>query len=282
MRSAAFPSLLGVLLAGHAFVTMELASVRSSVAESLDLAVPPPAAVLKLLSLEYDNLAADLIFSRTLAFYGGKLNRHEPIAPVTYQALYRRLDAASDLDPYFVDPYYFGQSVLAWGANMPREANSLLDRGRRYRTEDWVMPFFMGFNEFYFLHDNVKASQYLMEASRRPNAEPLFGLLAARLAARGGTGDAAVVFLDELAARTEDRATREDIQRRAGALRGIVVLEQAVAHYRERYGTNPPDLRTLVDRGVLAAIPVDPYGGTYYLTAQGTIWTTSDLRPTTQ
>ena len=279
MRAAALPALLGVLLAGHALLSVELASVRGAVAERGELAPLLPAAALKLLSLEYHNLVSDLLFSRTMSFYGGMLNRRESIDEDTYRAIYQRLDAASALDPYFVDPYYFGQSVLAWGAHMPREANALLDRGRSHRTDDWVMPFFMGFNAFYFLHDNVQAAEYLMEASRRPGASPTVGMLAARMAAKGGTTEIAIVFLDQLAARTEDRPTREEVQRRADALRGMWVLEQAVARYRNAFAVEPSNLRALVERGVLPALPVDPYGGTYYLMPQGTVWTTSDLRP---
>lgn len=275
----ALPALLGVLLAGHALLSLGLASVRGAVAEHKELAPPLPAAALKLLSLEYHDLVADLLFSRTMSFHGGKLNRREPIDEDTNRAIYRRLDTASALDPLFVDPYYFGQSVLAWGAGMPREANHLLDRGRRSRTDDWVMPFFMGFNAFYFLGDNATAAEYLMEASRRPGASPALGLLAARLGAKGGDTVVSVAFLDQLAARTEDRATREGIQQRADALRGIAILEQAIARYRDMFGATPSDLRALVERGVLPSLPSDPYSGAYYLRPDGRVWTTSDLRP---
>lgn len=279
MRAIVFPALLGVLLAGHALLSVELASVRGAVTAQSELASPLPVAALKLLSLEYDNLAADLLYSRTQSFLGGKLNRGERIDAATYQTIYRRLDAASGLDPYFVDPYYFGQSVLAWGADMPREANALLDRGRSHRTDDWVMPFFMGFNAFYFLHDNAHAAQYLMEASQRPGASPIVGLLAARLASKSGTTEVAIGFLDQLAARTEDRKTRDEIQQRAGALRGIWILEEAVTRYHKAFDRPPRDLRALVEQNILPALPVDPYGGAYFLTPEGGVWTTSDLRP---
>ncbi|MFZ5877134.1 MAG: hypothetical protein ACOYXU_12095 [Nitrospirota bacterium] len=279
MRAVVFPTLLGGLLVGHLLLAVQLQSVRGTIAKEETLTSPLPGAVLRLFALEYRNLVADLLFSRTLSFHGGTIHRKPRIDQEIYQAVYRRLDAASVLDPYFVDPYYFGQSVLAWGAGMPREANALLHRGSTYRADDWVMPFFMGFNEFYFLGNNAKASEYLMEASRRPGASPALGMLAARLGAKGGDTVVAVAFLDQLAARTEDRATREGIQRRADALRGIAILEQAVARYRDIVGTAPSDLRALIDRGVLPSLPSDPYGGTYYVTPEGRIWTTSDLRP---
>ncbi|MFZ5864019.1 MAG: hypothetical protein ACOYXR_14430 [Nitrospirota bacterium] len=273
--------MLALLVVSHVLVLAELEVVRGGGVRQLDPPLQLPAPVLRLASLEYHNLVADLLFSRTLSFYGGKRHRGETIDEATYRTIYQRLSAASDLDPYFVDPYYFGEAVLAWEAHLPREANALLDRGRISRPDDWVMPFFMGFNAFYFLQDNALASKYLMEAARRPGSAPLIGLLATRVASKSGSAEVAVAFLDEFAARTSDRATRDKIQRRAHALQGIVILEQAMRRYRQAFGVGPSDLGALVERGVLSALPVDPYGGEYYITPEGNIWTTSDLRPVT-
>lgn len=281
VRSFIVPSVLAVLVVGHLVVAFHLQEQRAGFAQQREeLLVLPPAAM-KLLSLEYRDLVADLIFSRTLSFHGGVLKRGEKLDAQTWQAIYQRLDASSQLDPYFVDPYYFGQAVLTWDAQMPREANALLDRGRRYRTEDWVMPFFMGFNAFYFLHDKPQGAAYLMEAARRPGSPSLAGLLAARLSSESGGGEIAIAFLQELEAKTDDQATKKEMRRRIGALRGIWVLEQAVEAYRGRFGSAPADLSELVKRGVLGELPTDPYGGVFYLNDQGKVWTTSDLRPVT-
>ncbi|MBI3607444.1 MAG: hypothetical protein HY207_05705 [Nitrospirae bacterium] len=278
-RPFVLPGVLVALIAGHLLVAVQLQSQRVAMAqEREELGFLPPAAI-RLLALDYRDLVADLIFSRTLSFHGGVLKRGEKIDARTWQAIYRRIDAASELDPYFVDPYYFGQAVLTWDAHMPREANALLDRGRRFRPDDWVMPFFMGFNAFYFLHDKTQGAAYLMEASRRPGSSPLVGLLAARLSSESRGTETAIGFLQELEAQTDDPGTKEEMKKRIGALRGIWVLEQAVEVYRDRFGSFPADLRELVKQGVLFAFPSDPYGGVFYLNDQGKVWTTSDLRP---
>jgi hypothetical protein len=238
----------------------------------------PPADV-KLLALDYDDLAADLIFSRTMNFYGRKVDRNEKVDSKTWDLIYDRLVLATELDPYFADPYYFAQSVLTWGAGMPQKANTLLDRGRRFRTHDWFIPFFMGFNSFYFLHDDAQAATYLMEASQRPGSSPLVGLLAARLATKGGRTETAILFLRQLELETEDPQSKKDIRDRRMALEGIWVLEQAVERYKQKYGNLPEDIQALVTRDILRQLPTDPYGGSYYLKDQGKVWTTSDLRP---
>jgi hypothetical protein len=276
---ALFSTLFVILTCGHLFTLNQLTSHRQGlIRQSEELAELPPAAI-KLLSLDYQNLVADLIFSRTMSFYGGKVNRGEKVDSKTWGLIYDRLVLATELDPYFADPYYFGQSALTWGAGMAREANVLLDRGRRFRTHDWFIPFFMGFNSFYFLHDDAQAATYLMEASKRPGSSSLVGLLAARLASKGGRTETAILFLGQLELETEDPVSKQDIRDRRMALEGIWVLEQAMERYHQQFGKQPKDLRALVDKGILKQIPTDPYGGTYYLNDQGKVWTTSDLRP---
>jgi hypothetical protein len=269
---------VGGLIAAHVVVSLEVQSVRQGLSRQAEVMAPLPAPVLKLVALDYRNLVADWLFSKTLSFHGGKITRGEPLDDETYRIIYDRLDVASELDPYFVDPYFFGQSVFAWGAGMPQEANLLLERGRRFRSDDWVIPFFMGFNAFYFLHDNAQAAAYLMEASQRPGSPPYGALLAARLASQSGSTDTSIVFLQQLAAQTEDPTTRRQIQRRLEALQGISLLEQAVERYRMRFGSAPSTISDLVERGILSRTPTDPYGGLFYLDSNGKVWTTSDLR----
>jgi hypothetical protein len=277
--SILFPILLVFLIGGHLFTLNQLSLNREGLINEKEELTPLPAAAIKLLALDYRNLIADLIFSRTMSFYGGKLNRMENVDSQTWEVIYKRLELASELDPYFVDPYFFGQAALTWAAGMAKETNALLERGYQYRTDDWTIPFFIGFNHFYFLHDNAQAAVYLMEASKRPGSSPLVGLLAARLASKGGGIETSIAFLHQLEQQTEDEATRKQIHDRRMALEGIWVLEQAVERYRQQFGERPGDLQILVKKGLLNQLPGDPYGGTFYLNDQGKVWTTSDLRP---
>ncbi len=277
-RAVLFPLVVGSLIAAHVGVSLHVQSIRHGLVQQAETMVPLPASALKLAALDYRNLVADWLFSTTLSFHGGKLTRKEPIDEETYRIIYRRLDVASELDPYFVDPYYFGQAVLTWGAGMPQEANQLLDRGRRFRPDQWIFPFFMGFNAFYFLHDQTQAAAYLMEASRHPDGPPLAALLAARLAAHGGDTKTSIEFLQQLVAKTDDPGTRRLIARRLEALNGVRLLERAVERYQTEFGAAPNTVSDLVARGILSRLPTDPYGGSFYLDSNGKVWTTSDLK----
>ncbi|ALC16919.1 hypothetical protein DSOUD_2154 [Desulfuromonas soudanensis] len=239
-----------------------------------------PGPVLKLTSLEFDGVAADFMFLRALVFYGSTFERTEKprVKEWEWRRLYNDLAAATDLDPYFLDPYYFAQANLTWEGNLVRETNLLLEKGSQYRDWDWMLPFYTGFNHFYFLKENDQASVYLMEASRRPGATPLIASLATRLALKGKRTENAIFFLREMLRREEDEEVKKTYRIRLEALSGILALERAVELFREQFGYLPTSLDSLVEAGLISKIPIDPYGGKFFISYDGSIGTTSDLR----
>ncbi len=236
-----------------------------------------PASISKIVALEYKGLLADVLFSRAQTFYGGKLIRKENLSEEEWSWIYKSVDIATDLDPYFLDPYYFGALTLAWDANKLKEANALLAKALRYRTWDWTIPFYLGFNHFYFLQDNEKASEYLMEASRRPGASSLIADLAVKLSYKVNRTENAVIFLETILKRTDDERLREEYETRLLALKRLLYLENGVAFYREKFGREPQGLNELIQRKIIKEVPADPYGGTFHLDAQGRVNSTSNF-----
>src|SRR5690242_9398050 len=91
-----------------------------------------------------------------LIYFGGLVEKQrlgKLDVPADYPAMSRLLHAAVKLDPYNMDPYYFAQAILVWDVNQVKLANNLLDYGMKYRSWDWYLPFFAGFNNAYFLKD---------------------------------------------------------------------------------------------------------------------------------
>jgi hypothetical protein len=236
-----------------------------------------PASISRIVALEYKGLLADVLFSRAQTFYGGKLSRKEVLSEEEWSWIYKSVDIATDLDPYFLDPYYFGALTLAWDANNVKEANVLLTKALRYRTWDWTIPFYLGFNYFYFLQDNEKASDYLMEASRRPGASSLMVNLAAKLSYKVNRTENAIVFLDAILKRTDDERLRKEYETRLLALKRLLHLENGVASYQQKFGKKPHGLEDLIQRKIINEIPPDPYGGAFYLDAQGRVSSTSNF-----
>ncbi len=237
-----------------------------------------PSQVAQIIALEFKGLFADAVFSRAMTYYGGKLIRGEKTTEEEWDWIYRNMDTATDLDPYFLDPYYFGATNLAWGTNKVKEANLLLEKAFKYRDWDWTIPFYLGFNYFYFLQDNEKAAFYLMESAKRGTSSSLIPILAARLAYQGKRTENAIIFLQEIIRKTDDEAIKKAYETRLNALKGILFLERAAAVYQERFKKQPGNLDDLTAKNVIREIPKDPYGGKFYIDKDGSIKTTSELR----
>lgn len=191
------------------------------------------------------------------------------------------LDTSTELDPYFLDPYLYANAFLPWESGKVEEANRLLERGSRYREWDWMLPFFIGFNDFFFLHKDAEAAPFFMEASRRPGGDPMLASIAARLAFKENRTETAIFFLEETVRTTDDQSLKMLYETRIQALRSIALLEKGVDLYKKKFGRLPSTVDELVRRNIINELPVDPYGGTYSLAQDGKVrsTTSSELEP---
>ncbi len=263
---------------GSVFAIPKVSLERDKLRQKEGVGLVMPSQIAQIVALEFKGLFADAIFSKAMTYYGGKLIRGEKATEEEWDWIYRNMDTATDLDPYFLDPYYFGATNLAWGTNKVKEANLLLEKAFRYRDWDWTIPFYLGFNYFYFLQDNEKAAFYLMEASKKQGSGTLLPTLAARLAYQGKKTENAIIFLQEILKKTDDETVKKVYEKRLNALKGILFLEKVVAAYQDKFKAQPNKLDELIAKGIISEIPQDPYGGKFYLDKDGSIKTTSELR----
>ena len=143
--------------------------------------------MVKLLSLEYAPLMADVYWTRVVQYYGSKSERREQ----NLDGLWPLLDLATTLDPNLIPAYRFGSTFLAEarpvGAGRPDYAVALIQRGIRENPEYWRLYQDLG-NVYYFaLHDNEKAVEAYDAGSRVTGAQPWMKIMAARIAERGDT-----------------------------------------------------------------------------------------------
>ncbi|MBI3399607.1 MAG: hypothetical protein HY026_10340 [Deltaproteobacteria bacterium] len=272
--------LILLLLPIHASILSKVAEGNKLLPKGEGTSYVLPSPILKIMSLEFDGIASDYTFLKALVFFGSTFERKERprVKEWEWRWFYNILNASTHLDPYFLDPYYVAQAHLTWEGNMVRETNALLEKGSRYRDWDWVLPFYLGFNSFYFLLEDAKASEYLMEASKRPDASPILASLATRLAYKGKKTENAVIFLQEILSGTDDENTKKMYETRLNALKAILFLERAATAYQERFKRPPEKLEDMTAKNVIREIPKDPYGGKFYIDKDGSIKTTSELR----
>lgn len=271
------------LLAAHAFLLLGATRTWRALPKDESRGTVLPSAILKITSLEYDGPVSDYLFMEAMVYIGGKISKERTVHLTSdeWNRVYNLLDVSSDLDPLFIDPYYVGNAYLTWDARMVDKANRLLEKGIRARSWDWTLPFFAGFNQFFFLHDNVKASELLETAALRPGASPILASLASRLAYQENRIENSIAFLEEMVNMTGDEQLKEQYELRIEALRTRLFLEKIVAAYRKKYHRLPRELQDIRAAGMLSEIPADPLGGRFRITPDGRVESSSDefLRP---
>ncbi len=276
-RNIVLLTLALLLIAAQACILERAAVARQELPGTEGPLVTLPSPLLKVMAVEFDGVAANLLFLRAIMFHGEKLELDQPLSANEWDWFYSTLDAATDLDPYFYDPYYIANATLPWKSELVEETNALLGKGSRYRDWDWTLPFYRGFNAFYFLQQNEKASEYLMEAARRTDTNSFMATLASRLAYKSNRTENAIIFLSQMVQRS-DGINRKTYQTRLDALKGIYAREQAVKAYKKKFNRPPLHLEELFFLELLPMFPSDPYGGVYYLAPDGSVKTTSGLR----
>jgi len=234
-----------------------------------------PSQFSRVLAVGQKGLVADYLMLKTISFFGERVMFQAQMKETDWDYIVASLEAITDLDPYFKDPYVFAEGLLTWEAGRVEVANRLLERGWRHRPNDWLFPFYLGFNYFYFLKDTPRGAQYLMDASRIEGSPGFLPGLAARLSYMGGRAETGVVFLKGMLLQTSDPKMKAMLTRRLKALEGAAWLENEVARFRERYGRLPRNLEELQLTGGVTSLPEEPYGGRWVLLPSGRVYSTS-------
>ena len=228
--------------------------------------------MLKMMSLEYAPLVAELYWTRVVQYYGEKRARHD----ARLDLLWPLLDVTTTLDPNLIPPYRFGSTFLAEpaprGANRPDLAVELLRRGILANPDEWRLYEDLGFVYYFNLHDTPKAGAAFLEGSRNPKALVWMKILAAKVADQGETPETAVFLWNEI----YNSATNKDVKQNAlthlrllQAKADCDALDRLIAEYATRTGHAVADFRDLVRAGLLRQLPVDPMGYPYVLNTYG-------------
>lgn len=229
------------------------------------------------LSFEFLGLASDYLMLKTLTFMGQKIIEEKQLTPEEWQLVYLALKQVVNLDPRFIDPYVVAEMSLPWEGGMVEETNELLKYAVEARPEDYRPLFFLWYNHFYFLKDVKTAAYYLQQAAQKPHAPSYYGTLAARMHLYSGELQNSVIFLKEMIGEATDPKIKRQLELRLDATTKIAFLEHKIKIFREQYERPPKELEELVSSGILQEIPVDPYGGQFYIMENGRVYTTSEM-----
>src|ERR1700687_4012019 len=167
--------------------------------------------MLKVMSLEYAPLMADLYWTRVVQYYGNKQVRQD----ADIQLLWPLLDVTTTLDPNLIVAYRFGSTFLneppPRGAGRPDLAIALIQRGIAANPGYWRLYEDLGFIYFFGLKDYPKASAAFLEGSKNPGARVWMKALAARVLEEGETRETSAFLWSEI----YNSATDADVKKNA-------------------------------------------------------------------
>lgn len=265
------------LMAGYALCIAPFASYMKDRPVAVKLGYVPSAEVLHVTVGDQKLLVAHAAVVKVLVYFGSlvdKLNTNKIVIPAEYLNMYKTLQTAVKLDPYNSDAYYFAQAAFTWEVGRAEEVNLMLDYGMKYRTWDYTLPFYAGFNASYFLKQYEPASRYMKRAAEI-SGNSLLTNLAARYFFESDKSELGIKFLEMMEKGAKDEQVRRLYRIRRTALEAVLNIQAAVGLFREQNGRLPKRLDELVKYGFLVQLPEDPYGGLFYLDNSGSVRTTS-------
>lgn len=226
----------------------------------------------KRLSLGYHGLLACVYWTRAVQHFG-----RQHIAHGDYRLLYPLLDITTTLDPELILAYRFGAVFLTEdppnGPGQPVLAIRLLEKGLRQIPSYWRFYYDMGF-VYYRYKEYAKAAEAFRKGSELPGADAWMRIMAARVAAEGGTRQTARALWQELYDSTDDPTIRSSAELHLLGMRiddEIEYLQAVVDRYIHQTGKAPTHWQELVAAHFLPGRPIDPLGRPYRLKYDGTV-----------
>ena len=221
----------------------------------------PDGNTLRVLSLGFDRVVADLFWIRTTYYIGDPVSSN-----AGWPSAERLAQLVTDIDPHYDSVYVLMASVLNGLRHDPDAAIRLLEKGAAV-SKYWRIQFLLGFQYFMEKQDYVRGAEHLERAAAL-GGPPYLQFLVSRLYSSAGDPTTAMQFIEARLQNEEQPEVRAQLEKRLSDLwinRDLGLIDAAVAHYRESRHREPGSVRALVDAGLLSALPRDPKGGEYFL-----------------
>jgi tetratricopeptide (TPR) repeat protein len=190
-----------------------LDSSRPKAATNADVPWLPPASAVRVMSLGYHALAADLFWFRTVQYFGERIQ-----SDTRFPYLYRLVDLATSLDPHFLDAYQLGGLFLSIGRAFP-EAIAIYRKGIEHNPDRWELPYELGRMYFLDLGDIPAALEWFERANTLSGRPPYVPRMVAILRARVGLIEAALEMWEQIHKTTDNTWIRERAAQEIGKLR---------------------------------------------------------------
>lgn len=233
---------------------------RDALAMQAEVLYVPDTRLLRLMTLGYEQAAADLMWVRTLEYFA----RHFA-TDRRYRWLEFFLDQVIELDPDFVKVYHWAGATVLYGQRFTVEnialSNRFYRRALTRNADDFEAAYRLGLNHYIEMPsaltrmpepDEAEIRRHreiglghLEQAANTPGAPDRMRNLVAAISSRLGKHQLALQYLIDLYIQTDDVERKVDLRKRIDALRAEGAdgaLAEAAADFERDWKTHHPYL----------------------------------------
>jgi tetratricopeptide (TPR) repeat protein len=224
------------------------------------------AATLKRASLGFNGLAADWYWMRSLQYVGGKIvklpahGQVNHLGQLNLKLLGPLLDAATTLDPQFIQAYQYAALVLP-DVDV-QEAIRIVKKGIVANPSEWRLHGNLGY--IYWQQKDFQTARGAYEqGSQIPGAPPWMKAMSARMANEGGSRNTARAIYQQMYEDTTDEKIKAMAGKRLEHLNALDqqdALRRLLVTYKSKTGRCPGTWRSVEPLLRSLRVPVDPSG----------------------
>ena len=276
-RLAAMVLVVVVAFGSMAAIQHRLDAMRSPQPED-ELLYLPNEHLLEHFTAGMSGVIADLLWIRCLLYTGKHFRGDHDVTWLNHLC-----EMTTRLDPYFVDAHRYGGVFLAMLRADDDACIRLLEKGMVNNPDAWELPYEIAMT--YLLNrpnqpdSPEQAARYLAMAIKTGKAPPHVLALAESLQ-RGHNLLEVEREMWESMRGSDDRLLRDLAERKLILVELRVAcanLGQAAGRYAAERGAPPKAIADLAAAGLIATLPQDPLGGSFFIDAAGHVQNTSVL-----
>lgn len=216
-----------------------------------------PPGVIRLTDMGFHPAVASFLWAATMPEILGFLHGQENYFP--------DLAFLNAVDPKMSYPYAFSVLTLPVlpKAALPdavARAQAIGLQGIANGDPDWRIPYYMALNYYLELKDLKDATWYFNIAANTPGIPSYAERFALNFGINQKERDRVRALWATVYESTNDQATKDRAAAYVARLNDFDYLEAATAAYKQKYGAYPSSVDALVAKGIIAAVPQDPFG----------------------
>ena len=254
--------LTSILLYGLAIFFNVLAGAAYPPEIRDDLRLLPTKEMVGIMSMDHHGAAADLLFTQ-VSIHSGSLMWKPLSIKFDSKWAFGMMGLVTDLDPRYREAYLLTAMGLIHKFSDANLALPILKKGMEAMPDSWEMPYWYGYDHYFYLDDSKTASEYFLKAAQKPGAPKTNWGLLVNVSRESGFYENAYWALKVMYDNSDNEKVKMIYAKKLVQLENLFTLQKAVNSYNEKTGNYPESLENLVESGDIEKIPEDPMGKHY-------------------